>query len=99
MAEFLSRPFADRSPRVGMLERVQRQKIALRADIEAEFAVEILRHRQIRNGKMKMIDRVSAKFARPAAWLDVSLDRRHRSISCCPDVTPHRSSTSTAIFR
>jgi hypothetical protein len=53
--------------------------------LEAELAVEILCYSEIRNGKMKMVNRVNAKLAWATGWLDESLDRRHR-VSSGPDI-------------
>ena len=77
VAELLARPFADRPPDVGLLERAERQTVAALTDIEAELAIEILRDGEIRHREMEMIDRMNTEFAWAAARRDVTVDRCH----------------------
>jgi hypothetical protein len=81
IAELLARPFADRSPDVGLSEGAERQTVAALTDIEAEFAIKILRDGEIRHREVEMIHRMNAKLTRAAARLDVTVNRRHRASS------------------
>jgi hypothetical protein len=63
---------------MGMRKGIDRENVAPFFDIQAEFAVEIPRDGQMRNCKVKTIERMNPKFSRSAARIDKSLDRRHR---------------------
>ena len=80
IAQFLPRPLVDRPPDVGLLEGAECQTAAALPDVEAEFAIEILRDGEVRHGEMEMIDRMNAKFAGAPARLDVTVDRCHGAL-------------------
>ena len=70
---------AYRSPEMRMPIRVGRQEVALRTNIKAELVVEVLGHCEIWHNKMKLVDRMDAKFSRTAVRLNKTLDGRHRT--------------------
>ena len=53
----------------GLRKGAERQTIAAVTDIEAEFAVELLRDGRIRHRKMEMIHRMNAKLACSSRFL------------------------------
>ena len=68
-------------------EGAECQAVAALTDVEAEFAVEILRNSEVGHGEMEMIHRMNAKLAGAAARLDVTVNRRHRASSLLHQVT------------
>src|SRR5262249_22719499 len=77
IAEPLPRRFADRSPDMGLRKGAECQEVAAPTDVQAEFAVEILRNGKVGHREMEMIHRMNAKLARAAARPDVTVNRRH----------------------
>jgi len=64
-----------------LCEGAECQAVAAVTDVQAEFAVEILRNGKIGHREMEMIHRMNAKLAGAAARLDVTVNRRHRASS------------------
>ena len=62
---------------MGLREGAECQAVAALTDVEAEFAVEVLRNGEVGHREVEMIHRMNAELAGAAARLDVTVNRGH----------------------
>lgn len=61
-----------------MAESLDRQRIAVAADIEAEIAVEVLRHIGVRHRQHELVERMHAERIVIGRRRDIAANRGHR---------------------